>query len=201
MLSRPEYQPAEPGLVEQAVIEVQRLVGRFLQRIVTADVGDPVAIAALVVVVALAGALIAAMVRSTRRSGARADVAAGASEVGRSPSQWRAEAHAATAAQQWRTALRCWYRLTVAELAAGGLVVERPGATTGEDLASVRRHAPQAGPAFAELTDAFERAWYGQQPVGAADVDAVHGAAEHVIAVAGSRESRRGHRPVGAGSP
>lgn len=158
------------------------MVGRWVQELVTADVGDPVAVAVLAAVAVLVAAVGVGVLRSTRRSAARRPAAASAAEVGRNPAQWRADAERAASAAQWRTALRCWYRATVAELAAGGLVAERPGATTGEDLASVRARAPRAAPAFAELTDAFERAWYGRAAVDADDVAAVRAAAAQVSA-------------------
>lgn len=198
MLSRPEYQPAEPGLVQRVLGEVDRWIGSLLQQALGGDVSQGLALAGLVALVLVGVAVLAALVRSTRRTAAGRAAAADPAEVGRWAADWRAEAERAEQAGRWPAALRCWYRLTVAGLAAAGLADERPGATAGEDLAAVRARAPQAAAAFTELTDAFEQAWYGQEPVGPAEVAAVQAAAEQALAAA--RRPRSRHAPAATGS-
>jgi hypothetical protein len=57
----------------------------------------------------------------------------------------------------------------VATLARTGAVEEVPGRTTGEYRTLVRQARPAVAEPFADATDRFERAWYGNDDVGPAD--------------------------------
>jgi hypothetical protein len=62
--------------------------------------------------------------------------------------------------------LRCRYRALVADLATRGLVDEIPGRTTGEYRRELASSLPSALDEFSGATDLFERAWYGEVPMG-----------------------------------
>ena len=180
VLARPEYAEAQPGLIERAVDALQRGLAWGLDQLGGTPAGTALAAVALAALAGVVAWGLWRLVARTRRSGAlRASADA---QVGRAPRDWRADAEAAQAQGRRREAVRCWYRLGIAELAARGLVTEEPGATAGEDLARVRRGAPDLADTVALLTDAFERAWYARRPVTEPSLTAVRAAADDLAA-------------------
>lgn len=90
----------------------------------------------------------------------------------RSGDQWRAEAERLEATQQWDEALRARYRAVLADLIEADAVADVAGRTPGEYRRELAAAAPMLAPAFASMTDRFERVWYGPDDATAADLDA-----------------------------
>ena len=90
-------------------------------------------------------------------------------EVARSEHEWLSEAERYEAAGQWKQALRCRFRALVSALIERGVVRDIPGRTTGEYRVEVTRNAPAVAGSFAGAAELFERAWYGDEPTGAAE--------------------------------
>jgi Domain of unknown function (DUF4129) len=79
---------------------------------------------------------------------------------------------------EWRLALRAMYlRLLVLLHERGAIHYERQ--KTNGEYAQALRDGP-AGPSFADLTTAFDRAWYGNKPLEEADYETALGFARSV---------------------
>lgn len=184
VLSRPEYAPLEPSLLER----LQQWLVEQLGRVIDAVGGSAGGVIAWVVVLlglAIVAAVAARVVRGLRPDRDVGDEAMGM--TGRRAADWAADAAGHEEAGRWRDALRCRYRQLVAELAAAGLVEEAPGRTTGEYLAQIRDRLPEANANATAVTRAFEATWYGNAPVTEAEVAAFRQATDEVRRLATSR--------------
>lgn len=198
VLSQADYTvTGGPSLLDRVLNEVLEQLGRFLLQF-DRDGGDGSLLAALalvLVVVALVVALVIFLLR-LRRSRTLEPVVEG--PVGRPAVAWAEEAERHERAGELREALRCRYRETVARLAAGGLVEEVPGRTTGEYARQVAVTVPVAREPFATLTTRFEDVWYGGRAVDAAGLAEVRDVQRAVARAAGvDAGDRRGPVRVG----
>lgn len=192
ILARPEYRENEPGLLQQIFGFLAEWIGRLLEVILGAGRTGPLGLVVLLALVAAVTVLVLRFVSGVRRSAVRdAELAAG---VGRSPQEWEAEAEEHEQAGRWGAALRCRYRQMLAMLAAQGLVDEIPGRTSGEYLAEAVANLPAAQADLAAVTAAFERVWYGNEPVGG------EGVREVAVRVDRLGRAARGRRPSLAGA-
>jgi len=185
VLARPEYRTARPGLFSRLFNSFLEFVGRLLEQVVGAGRQSLVGTLVVIVVLAVVAFLLFRFLRRVRRDRSIDLALSGA--IGRSPAEWEAEASAHERAGRWREALRCRYRLVIARLAERGLVEELPGRTTGEYLTEAVTADPSLGPDLRAVTAAFERAWYGNRPVGEPDLAAVREAGERLAKGAGPR--------------
>jgi hypothetical protein len=181
ILAQPEYAGVEPTLWQRVVASVERAIGELWLLLAGTGGGTVLGYAVLALVGVALLVLLWRLTRSLRREAVVEHPLA--EDIGRSPDDWLAEAEAHEAAGRWQDAVRCHYRAAIAGLAARGRVEEVPGRTAGEYLAAVRRDLPEAAPAFARATAAFEEAWYGAGAVGPEDVAAMREAAAGVRAV------------------
>jgi hypothetical protein len=175
VLSRPEYEPIRPSLVERVGTWFAEMLGRLLESV--GGGGDLVAWIVILLVLGVALGLGGWLVRSLRPDRPLADPLGGPV---RKPEDWASDAELSERAGEWREALRCRYRALIAELAAAGLVEETPGRTTGEYLAEIRRELPEAAAPAAALSAAFDAVWYGNAPAGPGEVAALRADADEV---------------------
>jgi len=178
VLSRPEYARARPSLVARLLDWLSDQMGRLLDLLAGSPRASLLGSAVIVLLLAAVALLVWWLVGGLRRDPGAEEVVAAPHT--RRAAQWRQEALAAERAARWRVALRCRYRELLAELALAGVVEEVPGRTTGEYAAAVRAGLPAAAEAFADVSRAFEQAWYGRWPVGKGDLSAVHRRAQAV---------------------
>jgi Domain of unknown function (DUF4129) len=164
-------------------------LGRFLEAVIGVGEQNLVGTVAVVALLGVILVLVARFLRGVRRDPGQ-DLAL-ALAPGRSPREWQAEAEEHERAGRWREALRCRYRLLLARLAVRGLIEEVPGRTSGEYLVEAIDALPDAAADLRAVTVAFERAWYGNQAVDAAQVRTAAQAVDRIEAGARS--------PVGAG--
>ena len=171
ILSRAEF-----GRHESVVERVLNWIGDQLSRFRfglgrgPGILGDLVSVAILAAVVALIVVLVRAFMR--RRRPPRPEPADDLTievEAGRTASDWQSDAERLEAAGEWREAMRARYRELVRSLIEAGVLADIPGRTTGEYRSELIAARPQQGDAFRELTDLFERVWYGGAPTDAAD--------------------------------
>jgi hypothetical protein len=87
-------------------------------------------------------------------------------EQRRTPGEWVDEATRLEAAGRWKDGLRCRYRSLVRALVDAGVLADVPGRTTGEYRAELTGTRPDLAAPFAEATELFERAWYGDLETG-----------------------------------
>lgn len=182
ILSRPEFREPPRSLFQQFMDWLADLLGRFFVTLLASGTGSILAWAFLLAVVALLSWLIARAVQRNRRV-AGPTAAAGAAiqlDERRPAAAWLADAERFEAEGRWRDALRCRYRALVASLARTGVVEEVPGRTAGEYRVLVRQARPAVAEPFADATDRFERAWYGNAETGADDAAAFRDVAERV---------------------
>ncbi len=180
VLARPEYRVPSPTLAERVQRWVAEVFGHVLGALIGGGGASLIAWGLLALGIGVVGVLAARFAR-----GVTPDAGLAASSVSaplRTATDWRAEADAHERAGRWRPALRCRYRALVAELAAGGVVEDVPGRTTGEYRAAVVVAAPDVAPDFAAATELFERAWYGRAPTGADDAAHLSSLADRVLA-------------------
>lgn len=164
ILARPEFQKPPRSIFEIAYDFLARQIGKILHTFFGS--GAPTLIAWSILAAALG--LIAFVIWRARAS-LRADPARRVGEIDerrRPAREWRAEAEAHELRGEWKQALRCRYRALVADLASRGLVDEIPGRTTGEYRREVASSLPTAADEFSGATELFERAWYGEVPMG-----------------------------------
>ena len=91
-------------------------------------------------------------------------------EEGRAPIDWRNDAEAYERRGDYRTAVRCWYRSLIAELAQRNVVRELAGKTAGEYRREIRAvGAAELYEPCRRVCDVFELVWYGDFSVTASD--------------------------------
>ena len=172
ILSRPEYAEPRPGIVERTVDWVFERAGSFLG---TLTGGGPGSVIGWLIVIGLVAGAAWLLVRALhvpvpgRRPHER--TLSYDTEVRRSAEEWRREADRLAAVGDHRGALRCRYQAMLAELAAGGVVDDVPGRTAGEYDAIISGRLPHRRDDVHELTERFERVWYGGEPVTADVLD------------------------------
>ncbi len=182
VLARRELAPARPGPVDRVLGWVVEQIFRVLYRLF-GDGGQGISTVRVVVfalLLALVGYLLWRFLRGVGREASTADELA--RDVGRAPTDWAAEAEGHERAARHREAVRCRYRLLLARLAERGVIEEIPGRTSGEYLREASAALPAAGEDLRGATEAFERAWYADEPVTARDVDTVREAGERAAA-------------------
>lgn len=200
VLARAEYAGLEPGLLQRALDRVLTQIGRGLSALEGTGFGTALGILVLLAALALGGWLVVRFLGGVRRDPG-GDVTV-ADEVGRSPTDWLAQAQRHEREGRLREAVRARYRGLVAALSAMGIVEEMPGRTTGEYLDEVRRQAPGAASPFVAVIRAFEEAWYGDADLTAGDLQGVRDAEAAVMEKARSRAAARARppAPVAAGA-
>jgi hypothetical protein len=165
IVSRPEFATPQPTLIERAINEVEKQIGKLLNAVADGGAGSVVGL------VLLAG-VIGVIVWLSIRYGRTVEVdrrLAGVTVEGvsrRSPAEWRAEAEEHEAAGDWKEALRCRYRALVGDLVAEGLLDDTAGRTTGELAAELRARAPVRATDFDAATQLFELAFYADRVTG-----------------------------------
>ena len=173
VLSQPEYVPVTdgPSVLDRLLWAIAEQLGRLLLRI-DGDGGTGSVLAALALVAIILALVLALVVflRRFRRGAVTPSPLEG--PVGRPAADWGAEADGHERAGRWREAMRCRYREAIGALAAAGLVDEIPGRTTGEYRRAVHYALPTAAEPFGDMTDRFDRAWYGGDAVDADELAA-----------------------------
>jgi hypothetical protein len=182
ILSRPEFHTAPESPIDRARHWIGDQINHALNAVLSGTRLGILGIILAVVVVAAIVLLIVLSVRGTTPNPVRAGYRIGGRQ--QSASDWLADAAAAEARGDWRSALRCRYRALVADLAARGVVEEVAGRTTGEYRAAVGAAVPAVEGEFSSATEMFERAWYGDEPAGAAESARFRDAADRVLASA-----------------
>jgi hypothetical protein len=171
------------GLFQRVVDQAIEWLGRILEA--TFGGGGGVVLAWVITAVLLA-VVVFLVVRLVR--GMQADPRLGGvtdDDIGRSAVDWRAEADGHEGAGRWRDAVRCRYRAVVADLAARGLVEEVPGRTAGTYRRLVEESHPAVAAEFGEMTELFERVWYGRHPAGHLEAGRVRELSTAVSATSG----------------
>lgn len=168
ILSGAEYAEPEPSVVERAAEWVLDRVGSFIG---TLTGGGPGSLIGWSIVAVFVGAAVWLIVRSLRvpttrlppaDDGMRLDTA-----ERRDAAAWLEEAERAEARGDLSEALRCRHRALVATTVSRRLTDDVPGRTVREHQQQLTARFPQVGPEIAELTERFERTWYGGEPVSA----------------------------------
>ncbi len=85
------------------------------------------------------------------------------------PGSLRDTAGLAESEGRWRAALLAHFRLMVSGLIDRGVLTGLAGRTTGEYREEIESAWPELGADFAQASRAFERAYYGDRPVGEAE--------------------------------
>lgn len=190
VLADPVYDPLQPSLLDRVI---EAVLGPIIELLTNLGGTTPGGMIGYLLLAAILGLVVVASIRFLR--GTRRDPAIASAEratIGRSHADWTAEAEEHESAGRWRDAVRCRYRAVIADLAWKGQVEEVPGRTAGEYLSDLRQSLPSAAEAFAELTVAFEVAWYGDRPVDAQDGALAKDAAQRTLRAASGHSWRVG---------
>lgn len=169
ILSRAEYAEPEPSVVERAAEWVLDRVGSFIG---TLTGGGPGSLIGWAIVAVFVGGAAWLIVRSLRVpttelapavDGVRLDTAARRDAAG-----WLEEAERAEARGDLVAALRCRHQALIATVVSRRLTDDVPGLTVREHQQQLAARFPEVGPDIADVTERFERTWYGGEPVSAA---------------------------------
>lgn len=166
ILSRAEYAEPEPSVVERAADWVFDRVGSFIGTLTGGGPGSLIGWAIVAVFVAGAAWLIVRSLRvptthvAPALDGVRLDTA-----ERRDAAAWSEEAERAEARGDLSGALRCRHQALIATLVSRRLTDDVPGLTVREHQQLLAARVPGVGPEIAELTERFERTWYGGEPV------------------------------------
>lgn len=170
ILSRPEYQPVEPSLLDRGVDWLGRQVGDLVRWLVGRIPGfgggsgalgfDPLGWILIIALIGLVAYLLTKMrwrrLERRRKPGVSRDVR---HETSRR--HWLELAAEAEAEGRWSEVVRYRYRATVAGLVERRELSGEPGATSGEHRRRLEEaETPDAEP-FGRVADRFERVWYG----------------------------------------
>ena len=172
-----------PSLLARARDWFFERIGDAIEAVLGSGGGGVVGWSVVAVLVVAAIALVVRLTRGAQRDPGLAVVTPDGPR--RPATDWLSEARRLEAAGDWRSGLRCRHRALVAALAAGGLVDEVPGRTTGEYRDEVARRVPAVAPDFDGATTLFELAWYGGRPVDADDAGRFADLSERVLSGAG----------------
>ena len=104
----------------------------------------------------------------------------------RDAAAWDELARRLEAEGRWKDAMRARFGSLVERLVEQGVVADVPGRTTGEYRREVRGALPEVGDDFAEASDLFDRAWYGDLPTGPEEAERFTTDAERVLAAVGA---------------
>jgi hypothetical protein len=169
ILSRAEYAEPEPSVVERAAEWVLDRVGSFIGTLTGGGPGSVIGWAIVAVFVAGATWLIVRSLRvpTTQLAPAADGVWLDTAER-RDAAAWLEEAGRAEARGDLRGALRCRHQALIAVMVSRRLTDDVPGLTAREHQQHLTARFPDLGPEIAELTERFERTWYGGEPVSAA---------------------------------
>lgn len=194
ILSGAEYVEPQPTLADRVLEWIGDLLGRAVDALTGSGAGGLVGTAVVVLLLGAAGWLLA---RSLRTPGRRRAPSAGAgavhgTEAPSDPAVWAAEAERSAAGGDHRGALRCRHQELVAHLVRDRVVPADPARTPAELRALLAADRPDLGPDVGDLTERFEAAWYGGEPVDASAYERFTATAARV------REHARA-RPAGAG--
>ena len=194
ILLRSEFLPArEPGLLERTINRVMEAIGNFLEPIFSAifgGAGGAAGTAVAYILLALAAAvLVYAVVKAIRGRVPKPDEddTPGARIVFDEvvePSELRAQLARHRAAGDWRSAVVAGFRLSVSELIDAGIARPVAGATTGDFGVAVQRRRPELSADYAQAARSFERAFYSDLEVSAADMEHVDTFLNRLTAVA-----------------
>ena len=173
ILSGAEYTEPEPSLVERAVDWMGERLGSFFGTLTGGGPGSVIGWIALVPLVAGAAWLLVRAARVPRvGSTAPGNEVRYGTETRWDADLWRSESDRLAAAGDRRGALRCRHQAMLAHMVDARLVDGAPGRTAAEYRRLLGDRLPHLRPALEDLTDRFERTWYGGQPVGAVELDA-----------------------------
>ncbi len=198
VLGRPEFQPAQPSLLQRGLAAVVRFIAHLLSRLSAGGVGNYISLAAAILVVVVIVGLIVMAARTARRSARRLPRIESRQARPVTGAEWRAQAQIHEAVGAWREALRCRYRALVADLALAGLVEEVPGRTAGEYRHQLATAMPAGAVAFGTVTDLFESSWYGGGSTGPDETARAASLSDTVLVGARRAHSREEPEP---GSP
>ena len=183
ILSGAEYAEPEPTLVERAFEWVAEQLGSFIGTLTGGGPGSLIGWIVLLALVAGAAWLIVRSLRVPSVAGAegREDVRYG-TETRWEAALWLAESERLAAAGDLRGALRCRHQALLARMVEEQVVDDTPGRTAAEYRTILSSRLPHVGAPLADVTERFERTWYGGVPVGAADHEAFAAACRSVEA-------------------
>lgn len=186
ILARPEYVEPQPTLADRVLEWIGDLLGRVVGALTGRGAGGLVGTVVIVLVLALAGWLLA---RAWRAPGRASGLPVGpgvvhGTEAPDDPAVWAAEADRAAAAGHHRAALRCRYQELVAHLVRDRVVPADPARTPAELRAALGADRPEVAGHLGEVTERFETAWYGGAPVDGAAYERFTATARQVRDVA-----------------
>lgn len=166
ILSGAEYAEPEPSVVERAAEWVLDRVGSFIGTLTGGGPGSLIGWSIVALFVAGAAWLIVRSLRvptahvAPAAEGVRLDTA-----ERRDAAAWSEEAERAEARGDLSEALRCRHQALIATMVSRRLTDDVPGLTVREHQQQLAARFPDFGPEIDELTERFERTWYGGEPV------------------------------------
>jgi hypothetical protein len=182
ILADAAYREPQPSLADRVLDAIGDVLSGVFDTLAGSGAGGLAGTAAAVLLLVLAGWLLARALRST--SGRQRSAAAPGAVVGTTalddPSTWAAEADRLAAAGDHRGALRCRYQELVAHLVRDRVVPDRPARTPAELRTSLSAGRPDLAVPLAEVTERFEAVWYGGEAVDAAGYERFRGTAAAV---------------------
>jgi hypothetical protein len=192
ILGRPEYQEAEPPILQRVLDRIGDLLGDLIGFV--SGSGGGYVIGYLILIAALVAAGYAAWRIRPRYHPLQQPAApwlANDTTPARTRAEWLAEALAAESSSRWDRAVHARYHALVAGLADGGQLPGERSTTSGEHrLAFAHRSAGSPDrlerfERFDHATDRFEHVWFGGHPAQRADSQALADADRSLLGASG----------------
>jgi hypothetical protein len=174
VLARPEFQDAQPTLLERFLRWLSELLpdaSPDMRGLVDAAVG--------VFGVLVIGALIFFVVRIVRHNWREGETLESFGEIPIHATEAQAKATSAAGAGDFREAMRLLYLAALLHLDEVGLLRFDRALTNREVLATVVNRTPLHA-ALSPVVTQFDRVWYGHAPFGAADFERMQGQIEQL---------------------
>ena len=187
VLSQPQFQADEPGLIDRAWERFTEFLGDLLTAVTSGSFGN--VIVGWLILAAMLGLIAWFLIRYLPRlrpaGTAKPQAAVTTRQRRRSRADWLVEAERATAEGRYRAAVEAWFRATVSGLVEADRLPDRPDSTVLELRAALQGPPEQAEP-FSDASQLFSDIWYGGAPAGVAEAERLSDLDGRVLA-AGNR--------------
>lgn len=187
ILADPAYRPPQKSLIERALDWFLERLGDLFGRLALGGGGGVGGVVAYVVLALAVALLIRTLIRAWRVRRPRLSDEDVSTRVivarGRDLAELRRRAETLEEAGEWHDAVQPRFAFLVGSLVERKDLADIAGRTAGEYRRDAAVDHPEWVDAFAAAADTFERAWYGNQPMGLDDCQRLRQLTDEILGV------------------